>query len=138
MKSIKILTILVLAFGLMIFIAQVSRAEPMGTAFTYQGRLIDNNQPADGLYDLQFKLYDTTSDGNRVGPGVNTPEVDVIDGYFTVLLDFGSDPNIFNGDARWLEIGVRPGQLNDPNAYTTLRAYPNNMEQRNVIMAQTK
>ena len=30
----------------------------MGTAFTCQGRLMDDNSPADGLYDLKFKLYD--------------------------------------------------------------------------------
>ena len=33
-------------------------------------------------------------------------------------LDFGSD--VFDGDARWLEIGVRPGDQNDPNIYTIL------------------
>jgi hypothetical protein len=44
--------------------------------------------------------------------------MDVIDGYFTMLLDFGSD--VFNGNDRWLEIGVRPGELNDPNVYTLL------------------
>ena len=118
MKRIKISTILVLVFGLMIFIAQVGRAETMGTAFTYQGRLIDANKTTDGLYDFQFKLYDAVSEGNQVGADVNKLEVNVIDGYFTVSIDFGSD--VFNGDARWLEIGVRPGDQNDPNVYTTL------------------
>jgi hypothetical protein len=33
---------------------------------TYQGRLIDNNQSAGGLYDFQFKLYDAASDGGSV------------------------------------------------------------------------
>ena len=37
-------------------------------------------------------------------------------------LDFSSgdadiDPNIFNGQKRWLEIGYRPGYLKDPNEY---------------------
>ena len=95
----------------------VGLAEPVGTAFTYQGRLIDNNQPADGLYDLQFKMFDASSDGNQLGLDVNLPEVDVIDGYFTVELDLGS---VFDGNNRWLDIGVRPGDQNDPNVYTTL------------------
>ncbi len=95
-----------------------SLAGTMGTAFTYQGRLIDNNDVADGLYDFQFKLFDSVSDGNQLNSDVNVPDVDIIDGYFTVLLDFGS--SVFNGDARWLEIGVRPGDMNDPNDYTTL------------------
>ncbi|MHC4500335.1 MAG: autotransporter outer membrane beta-barrel domain-containing protein, partial [Planctomycetota bacterium] len=98
-----------------------SEAEPMGMAFTYQGGLTDANQVADGLYDFQFKLFDDPCDpcdANQVGPDVNRPDVDVVDGYFTVELDFGSD--VFDGNAVWLEIGVRPGEMNDPCAYTVL------------------
>jgi hypothetical protein len=46
-------------------------------------------------------------------------DVDVIDGYFTVELDF-NDVNAFNGEVRWLEIGVRAGELEDPNDYILL------------------
>ena len=35
-----------------------SGAEPMGTAFTYQGRLYDANEPADGIYEFEFELFD--------------------------------------------------------------------------------
>jgi hypothetical protein len=90
----------------------------MGTAFTYQGRLIDVNEAADGVYDFNFGLYDSASDGNKVGSDVDVGDVDVIEGYFTVALDFGS--NVFDGNERWLEIGVRPGWMNDPNVYTEL------------------
>jgi len=110
--------ILVLALGLMVCQAEVSEAGPMGTAFTYQGRLIDANSAADGLYDFSFRLYDADVGGSKAANDVNVADVDVIDGYFTVELDFGSD--VFNGNERWLELGVRPGALNDPNAYTTL------------------
>lgn len=108
--------ILVLALGLMVWPAKVSEAAPMGTAFTYQGRLIDANNPADGEYDFQFKLYDANSGGSQVGDDVNRPDVNVVDGYFTVELNFGS--GVFNGDARWLEIGVRPGD--STGGFTTL------------------
>jgi hypothetical protein len=93
----------------------------MGTAFTYQGKLIDANYPAEGLYDFQFRLYGSSDpcDSNQVGSDVNVPERDVIDGYFTVLMDF-NDANAFRGDARWLEIGVRPGEMSDPNLYEVL------------------
>jgi len=113
------LAILVLALCLLVCQAEVSEAAPMGTAFTHQGRLIDANNAADGLYDFQFKLYDdpNVANGNQVGPDVNVPDVDVIDGYFTVELDFGS---VYDGEARWLEIGVRPSELGGPNVYTTL------------------
>jgi len=104
---------------LIVCFAQVGHAAPMGKAFTYQGRLMDANLPADEIYDFRFKLFDELSDGNQVGIDVNAPDVDVIDGYFTVALDF-NDVGVFNGDARWLDIGVRPGDSNDPNAFVTL------------------
>ena len=113
-KTFKILTVL---FVVVLCCGPVGLADPLGTAFTYQGRLIDNEQPAAGLYDLQFKLYDAESAGSQVGDDANTPGVDVSDGYFTVELDFG---NVFDGNNRWLEIGVRPGELGDPNLYTSL------------------
>lgn len=115
MKSSRILAVaLCLAFGL----GQSAGAAPMGTVFTYQGRLIDANSAADGLYDFQFKLYDASIAGAQKGSTLNSGQVDVIDGYFTVALDFGS--GIFDGNDRWLEIGVRAGELDDPNVYVLL------------------
>jgi hypothetical protein len=93
-------------------------ADEVDTAFTYQGRLLDANDAADGPYDLRFVLYDAPLDGNDSANAIDTNEVLVIDGYFTVELDFGS--SVYDGNAVWLEIGIRPGELEDPNAYTTL------------------
>ncbi|MFA5240303.1 MAG: tail fiber domain-containing protein [Phycisphaerae bacterium] len=92
----------------------------MSTTFTYQGSLSDANSPANGLYDFQFKLYDGPDPmlGIQQEDTINLDEIDVLDGQFTVELDFGSD--VFDGNAIWLEIGVRPGDQNDPNVYTTL------------------
>jgi hypothetical protein len=118
MKTTKILAILVVALALMVCPARVSEAAPMGTTFTYQGRLIDANDAADGLYDFAFKLYNASVGGSKAANDVNVAGVDVIDGYFTVELDF--DGSAFDGDARWLDIGVRPGDQNDPNVYTAL------------------
>jgi hypothetical protein len=117
MNHTRVTKILVVLFAVVLCFGTIGLASPIGTAFTYQGRLIDANNVADGLYDFQFKLFDANSDGNQEGADVNKPEVDVIDGYFTVELDFGS---VFDGNAVWLDIGVRPGELEDPNAYTTL------------------
>ena len=36
----------------------IHQAAAQGTAFTYQGRLIDNGVPATGSYDLRFVLFD--------------------------------------------------------------------------------
>jgi microcystin-dependent protein len=109
-----ILTILIMA---LLLTACPADAAPMGTAFTYQGRLIDDNIAADGLYDFQFTLYDCETEV-PLGNSVYIDNNDVNDGYFTVKLDFGSD--VFNGDSRCLEIGVRPGEHEDPNEYTIL------------------
>ncbi|MHC4476858.1 MAG: hypothetical protein ACYTEL_14520 [Planctomycetota bacterium] len=92
----------------------------MGTAFTYEGQLVDANAAADGLYDFEFSLYDNPDPcyAAQQGNTVSVNEVDVIGGYFTVELDFGSD--VFNGDARWLEIAVRSHDPCDVNAFTRL------------------
>jgi hypothetical protein len=37
------------------------------TAFTYQGRLTDAGNPANGNYDLRFQLYDAPTGGNVIG-----------------------------------------------------------------------
>jgi hypothetical protein len=118
MRTTTILAILILALAQMVCPAKVSQAAPMGTAFTYQGRLMDANGPADGLYDFEFSLYDAVEDGNQLDGTVDINDLDVIDGYFTVLLDFGN--SVFNGDARWLQIGVRPSELEDSSEYATL------------------
>ena len=87
------LVVVLMAMVLVVWLATVSEAAPLGTAFTYQGRLIDANQPADGWYDFKFKLFDdaNTVTGNQVGSDFNTPDIDLIDGYFLVELDFGPD-----------------------------------------------
>jgi hypothetical protein len=100
--------------------ALVGRARAVGTAFTYQGRLSDANIPAEGFYDFEFELYDQDAGGNQFGNTVTKDEVEVINGYFTVPLDFVTDANVFNGDLRWLAIAVRPGASIDPCDFATL------------------
>ena len=92
-------------------------AAPMGTAFTYQGVATDNGRPATGLYDVQCALYDAPTGGVQVGSTLNLPgSTTDSNGVFTVSLDFG--PAAFNGQARWLEFGVRTN--GSSGAYTTL------------------
>jgi hypothetical protein len=96
--------------------ASMAPQEPLGTAFTYQGRLIDGDGPASGDYDLRFMLYDAEIGGSQLGSIVYLDDVNVTAGIFTVQLDFGS--GAFSGAACWLEIGVRPGD--STGAYTPL------------------
>src|SRR5882672_12968867 len=72
--------------------------------FTYQGRLQDGGQVANGTYDLRFGLADADLEGNQVGPTLTNAAVLVRSGLFTVTLDFG--PSVFDGAALWLEVAV--------------------------------
>ena len=76
-----------------------------GTAFTYQGRLNGTGGPANGLYDLQFTIYDANTNGSQIGNLLTNAAIAVSNGLFAVALDFGT--NIFTGPDRWLQIGVR-------------------------------
>src|SRR5262245_30820091 len=90
--------------------------QAQGTAFTYQGSLNDGSNPASGVYDLRFTMYDALTNGSAIaGPLTNSPS-DVSNGLFTVTLDFGANP--FDGSARWLQIGVRTNGNEAP--YTLL------------------
>jgi len=80
-------------------------AAPLGTAFTYQGKLTDGGQPANGNYDLRFTIYDVPDGGSYIAGPVTNGAVVANDGLFTTALDFGED--VFIGEVRWLEVGVR-------------------------------
>src|ERR1039458_9517117 len=103
------------ALGFCLAIAPAALAVP-GGMFTYQGRLLDGGQPANGEYDLQFALSDAPLEAGYIGPTLNVAPVTVSNGLFTVALDFGA--GVFDGSARWLEIGVRANGSADP--YTLL------------------
>jgi len=77
------------------------------SAFSYQGHLTDAGAPANGTYDLQFTLFNTISGGSGIAPPLTVDDVTVINGLFTVTLDFG--PAVFAGGNQWIQIGVRPG-----------------------------
>lgn len=81
-------------------------AQPLGSAFTYQGRLEQAGSAVSGTYDLQFSLWNALAGPAQVGSTVCLDNVVVTDGLFTVPVDFGA--GVFGAHARWLEIGVRP------------------------------
>lgn len=91
-------------------------AAPLGTAFTFQGRLTDGFVPANAQYDFVFRLYDAATLGSQIGSDVTVGNLMVTDGLFTTSLDFGV--SALDGNARWLEIAVRPGASS--GAYSTL------------------
>ena len=74
------------------------------TAITYQGRLLDAGEPADGTYLVQFRLFDDPDAGSQIGSTATFKGLSITDGLFSVELDFGA--NAFNNSDRWLEISV--------------------------------
>ncbi len=92
------------------------------TAFNFQGRLNDGSNPANGRYDLQFKLFNAITGGNQVGTTLDRPNLLLINGVFSTSLDFGSAA--FSGGDRFIEISLRPSIPANvaPNAFVILGA----------------
>jgi len=88
----------------------------LSTAIPYQGQLNTNGAPANGAHDFQFKLFDAATAGAQVGGTQAYEDLNVTNGLFSTALDFGAAS--FTGQARWLEISVRPGT--STGAFTTL------------------
>jgi len=85
-----------------------AEGEEVGTAFTYQGRLLKDGEPVDDTADFRFGLWDQATGGNTIGPQVTVNNKNVADGLFTVMLDFTVEPYTKdNSEARWLETEVR-------------------------------
>jgi len=91
----------VLGFGLIMLLVTVGLTQaqgarlqhtnlpqaPLGTAFTYQGRLIRDGSPVTDTCDFQFSLWDSLSGGTQLGSTQTRTGVAVSDGGFVVLLN---------------------------------------------------
>ncbi|MEZ6318696.1 MAG: hypothetical protein R3B49_08085 [Phycisphaerales bacterium] len=100
-KILRCLVCAALAFALA---PRAHAQEFLGSAFNYQGKLIDEGELATGIYDMHFDLV--TSEGFSVAPTVELLSVLVTDGIFNVTLDFGP---VFSPEALYLHIAVRRG-----------------------------
>jgi hypothetical protein len=89
----------------------VLAGSPVASQFTYQGKLEEGAQRAQGLYDFTFTLHDALEGGLEVAPPILLQDVPVENGIFNVQLDFGT--SAFTGDALFLSIGVREGDSVD-------------------------
>jgi hypothetical protein len=76
--------------------------------FMYQGKLDQNDNPANGNYDLTFSLWDAATGGNRIGDVISEPGYPVQHGLFSINLAFDG---AFNGDQTWLEVSVNGSVL---------------------------
>lgn len=104
--------------GCMVGFASVSAPTWAGVdtgEFSYQGQLKQNGVPVSDVCDMSFSLWrDETSvlPDDQVGETLffdglagHAPSVDVLNGLFGVVLDFG--PTVFTDDSRWLQTSVR-------------------------------
>lgn len=83
-------------------LVESSFADP--TEFTYQGELLENGTPANGFYNFEFRLFDAPNGtGVEMSPPVELSSVPVVDGVFTVQLNFG---DVWNGADKYLQIAV--------------------------------
>jgi hypothetical protein len=73
------------------------------TSFTYEGRLDDLGQPANGRYDLRLSAYGDAAQGATLAAPITFDGVEVKDGRFR--LDVALP--LVNADQVWLEVAVR-------------------------------
>ena len=92
-------------FACLAAMAAAPAAVAQSTAFTYQGMLLQSGAPLNGTADFDFMLFGTPTGGNIVSGSQFRPNVSIINGEFTVSLNYGSFP--FTGEGRWLEIWMR-------------------------------
>lgn len=97
--------LVLLVFTLASLLAGAASSAPLGTAFTYQGRLDRNGVAVNDTYSMIFRLYDAASAGTQIGSDQVLAGVVATKGLFNVTLDFGATP--FAGQARWLDIQVK-------------------------------
>ncbi|MFK8013389.1 MAG: hypothetical protein AB8B80_15215 [Marinicellaceae bacterium] len=80
-----------------------------GTEITYQGVLNQGGSPANGEFDLEFKLWDNPNASGQFAWGIDSiDDVVVENGLFNVILDFG-DTFAAVEQEYWMEILVREG-----------------------------
>jgi len=85
-------------------LAATLSAAQVGTAFTYQGQLKQSDVPYNGSANFQFALFDSKTGGTPIGALFDASNVQLVNGLFTVDLDFGA--GAFTSDARWLQVTV--------------------------------
>jgi hypothetical protein len=105
------------AFGFIILLFASTVWTQTGT-FTYQGKLTDGTNAANGTYEMQFSVHTAASGGTQIGSTITNNAVSVVNGVFTVNLNFSPAEPFSNGADRFLEIAVR--KASDPPGFTTL------------------
>lgn len=121
---------LLLLFSALLLGGDLIHAAPLGTAFTYQGRLDQNGQPANGTYQLMVELHSVPVGGTLLRTNLYT--IAVSNGLFAVDMDFGA--LVFLGEERWLDLRV---STNGANQFEQLTPRTRLAPTPNAIFAST-
>lgn len=92
-------------FALFVSLALGGMALGQSTAFTYQGELRQAGVPVTGPFDLRLKLFDVATNGTQIGSTICVNNVQVVEGKFTALVDFGQ--SFVSSAQRFIEVDVR-------------------------------
>jgi hypothetical protein len=106
-----------LLLSYLLLLISVASVAAQSDAITYQGKLSDGVAPANGQYDLVFRLFAADTGGSELAPAVALENVQVTEGVFKVELSFNFTP-FTTVAAQWVEIAVRPGT--STGAFTTV------------------
>ena len=127
-SSLRTVALCLLLAAILPWVAQAQAPEPQGVApqatgvtneFTYQGQLKANGVPANGFCDFVFTVWDAATGGTQPDPApAPRTNVQVTNGAFTIPNLYFAE-QVFDGSARWLEIGVKC-PAGSAGSYTTL------------------
>jgi hypothetical protein len=110
-------------------------AQPLTTAFSFQGDLNNGPNPANGLFDFRFTLFDAPIGGTQVGPQLCSDNVTVTNGRVSIQLDFGAQ---FAGQQRFLQVDVRQDtglDCSNITGFTTFAPRTNLLAEPNAIFS---
>jgi hypothetical protein len=104
-------------------IAASAPPAPIVESFTYQGKLDSAGTPVNGAVPMRFSLWNSATSqalGSRLSLPIQYNSVEVLNGLFTVDLNFTipNAPANYDGTERYLRIEV--GDLNGSGGFTTL------------------
>jgi hypothetical protein len=90
--------------GLLLGAALLASPTLHADPFTFQGFLEQSGTPLNGNANLAFKLYDAQSGGSQLGSTITANPYPVLDGVFTIDLNFAGVA--FAEANRWLQVEV--------------------------------
>src|SRR5437016_13612222 len=79
-------------FLLSLALCGIQRASAQSTIFNYQGRLVVDGNPANGLYEFIFTIYNIPTNGAIIAGPMTSPAVPVHNRLFTIPLHLCIQP----------------------------------------------